>query len=70
MGRVDRTVWIFVDYNGEFISDKEPFRDMFNIGYYGFASDANVVKLPKGTIKRLIGRDLTWENKPIELKEE
>ena len=26
--------------------------------------------LPKGSIKKLIGRDLTWEDEPIELKEE
>ena len=64
-----RTAWVAVDYSGEYISDKEPFRDMFNIGHYGFASDANVVKLPRGTIKKLTGKDLTWENKPIELKE-
>ena len=25
--------------------------------------------LPKGSIKKLIGRDLTWENEPVELKE-
>ena len=31
--------WLAVDYSGEFISDKKPFRDMFNIGYYGFISD-------------------------------
>lgn len=26
--------------------------------------------LPKGSIKKLIGRDLTWEDNPVELKEE
>lgn len=70
MGRVDRTAWIAVDYSGEFISDKKPFRDPFNVGYYCFVSDANVVRLPKGTIKKLTGRDLNWEDKPIELKGE
>ena len=70
MGRTGRTAWVAVDYSGEYISDKEPFRDMFNIGYYGFISGANVVKLPKGTIKKLTGRDLTWEDRPIKLKEE
>lgn len=69
MERVGRTAWVAVDYSGEFISDKEPFKDMFNIGYYGFVSDANVVKLSEGTIKKLIGRDLTWEDGPIKLKE-
>lgn len=24
--------------------------------------------LPKGSIKKLIGRDLTWEDNPVELK--
>lgn len=26
--------------------------------------------LPKGSIKKLIGKDLTWEDDPVELKEE
>lgn len=62
--------WVAADYSGEFISDKKPFKDMFNIGYYGFISDSNVIKLPKGSIKKLIGRDLDWSNEPVELKEE
>lgn len=69
MGRIGRTAWIAVDYSGEFIADKEPFRDMFNIGYYGFVPDANVIRLPKGTIRKLIGRDLVWEDEPIKLEE-
>lgn len=28
------------------------------------------IPLPKGSIKKLIGRDLTWEDNPVELKEE
>ena len=28
------------------------------------------ITLPKGFIKNLIGRDLTWEDNPVELKEE
>lgn len=43
---------------------------MFNIGYYSFHNDSNVVKLPKGTISKLIGRELRWEDEPVELKEE
>lgn len=31
-------------------------------------SDDCIVELPKGTIKKLIGRDLTWEDEPVELK--
>lgn len=26
------------------------------------------VELPKGTIKKLIGRELKWEDEPVELK--
>lgn len=28
------------------------------------------VSLPKGTIKKLIGRELSWSDEPVELKEE
>ena len=28
------------------------------------------LNLPKGSIKRLIGRELTWSDDPVELKEE
>jgi hypothetical protein len=31
---------------------------------------ADDIYLPKGTIKKLIGRDLTWSDEPVELKEE
>lgn len=30
----------------------------------------NWIELPKGSIKKLIGRDLTFEDKPVELKDE
>lgn len=62
--------WLAVDYSGEYISSKEPFRDMFNIGYYGFHRDSKCIKLPKGTIKKLTGKDLTWNDESIELKED
>lgn len=28
------------------------------------------IKLPKGSIKKLIGRNLTWENEPVELEQD
>lgn len=37
------------------------------VGRYG--NDDTDINLPKGTIKKLIGRDLTWEDNPVELKE-
>lgn len=62
--------WVAIDCSGEYISTKKPFKDMFNIGYYGFHNDSERIKLPKGSIKKLIGRNLTWNDEPMELKEE
>lgn len=28
----------------------------------------NCIELPVGSIEKLIGRELTWEDKPVELK--
>lgn len=28
------------------------------------------IELPKGSIRKLIGKDLTWEDEPVELKEQ
>lgn len=28
------------------------------------------LELPKGSIKKLIGKELTWDDEPVELKEE
>ena len=33
-------------------------------------NDDTEIELPKGTIKKLIGRELTWKDEPVELKEE
>lgn len=30
--------------------------------------DSFFIKLPKGTIEKLIGRKITWEDDPVELK--
>lgn len=32
--------------------------------------DDDWVDLPKGSIKKLIGRELSWSDEPVELKEE
>lgn len=64
--------WVAVHkYGEESIFKCNPKRtDMFwtdehwvGIQYYN--SD---IALPKGTIKKLIGRELTWEDNPVELK--
>ena len=60
--------WVAVNKNGgEVIFDFEPYRrhDFFWAKDFG-----NDIYLPKGTIKKLIDRDLTWQDEPVELKEE
>jgi hypothetical protein len=39
--------------------------DTGNAYYLGYS-----IELPKGTINKLIGRELSWEDEPVELKEE
>lgn len=56
-------------YNLVEISDKIDgyfWCDIFNDSQLG-AMNASIT-LPKGTIKKLIGRELTWEDEPVELK--
>lgn len=57
--------WLAVDKIGEeLISRTEPFRvGDYWIGY-------SIFHLPKGSIKKLIGRNLTCDDEPVELKEE
>lgn len=57
--------WLAVDMDGsEIVYDSCPER-----GKYVFDPNikCNYVELPKGSIKKLIGRDLTWEDEPVEL---
>lgn len=53
--------YIFVD---EVYHSKEDVWGTKNFSHY---SD---IYLPKGSIKKLIGRELTWEDEPVEIKEE
>jgi hypothetical protein len=60
--------WVAVHKNGdEVIFDFEPYRWNDSFWVEDIADD---IYLPKGTIKKLIGRDLTWSDEPVELKEE
>lgn len=74
--------WVAVDaYKDEYIFQNKPKRDgnwWIDHIYkpseeregaleYHHNSD---IRLPKGSIKKLIGRDLDWNDEPVELKEE
>lgn len=49
---------------GEKISPEKPMR------IAGFWISKQMLCLPKGIIKKLIGRELNWIDEPVELKEE
>lgn len=63
--------WVAVHNNGE--EGIYANRPVLNIGIWwdsaitGYDTE---IPLPKGTIKKLIGRELTWHDNPVELKEE
>ncbi len=62
--------FVATDKNGsEWIFVAKPFREKDCIW---FPSDElhDCFELPKGSIRKLIGRELTWTDEPVELKGE
>lgn len=57
--------YVAVNEDGsEYIHELYPHRE-YDEAWYRLNSD--MVKLPKGSIKKLIDRELTWEDEPVEL---
>ena len=55
--------FVAVDKNGEeWVYEQNPAK--CEIYWYSFDDK---VELPSGTIKKLIGRDLSWDDEPVEL---
>lgn len=61
--------WVAVDAKGEeYVYSKNPFKAL-GCSFWSVSDwSESLVCLPKGSIKKLIGRDLTWEDEPVELK--
>lgn len=61
--------YLCVDKNGEYIADELPTRAWFEwVGWRDvYGESCTLISLPKGTIKKLIGKEMTWEDEPIEL---
>jgi hypothetical protein len=62
--------YLCVDRESEYIADNVPIREFFE--WCGWDRDTNgesctLISLPTGTIKALIGRELTWEDEPYEM---
>lgn len=62
-------VAVNVDEN-EFIYKEKPTK--YDYGYVpkDWCDNRDRIVLPKGSIEKLIGKKLTWEDEPVELKEE
>jgi hypothetical protein len=62
--------WLAVDKDGsEIIYTHKPKRAGTLNYWIALQSSAKLVDLPKGSIKRLIGRELTWDDEPVEFVE-
>lgn len=63
--------YLCVDRSGEYIADERPSRNWFEWQGWRdvYGESCTLISLPKGTIKKLIGRELTWEDEPIDLEE-
>lgn len=65
--------WVATDKNGEeYLYEEKPYRCYSCIWKATFREDqdrnTDFIELPKGSIKKLIGRVLSWNDEPVELK--
>lgn len=66
--------WVATNADGrEFIFDVKPYRSgRWEYGYWNptYSGIGGCVLMPHGSIKKLVGRDLSFADEPVELKEE
>ena len=62
--------WLAVDKNGtECICSTKPYQDLGDFKWcIENLPESNAVELPQGSIKKLIGRELSFSEEPVELK--
>lgn len=61
--------YLTVDNLGnEAIFENKPIREMHIWSSYNRDYDS-IIYLPKGTIKKMLSKELKWEDEPVELKE-
>lgn len=63
--------WVAVDFDGEehiYASEPERSEECRCWQVDSWRLSVDIVKLPPGTIKKLIGRELSWNDEPVELK--
>jgi len=60
--------YLCVDRRGEFIADEKPEKGFYEwCGWEDLYSKRTLISIPKGTIKKLIGKEMTWEDEPYEM---
>lgn len=59
--------WVCANEEQELIWEFEPRRFDGSHEYEDWCDGGDYFILPKGSIKKLIGRDLTWEDEPVNL---
>ena len=62
-------VWLLVDKDGcELVTNDKPKGDIEWWLHDCYIYHISLIELPKGSIKKLIGKELTWKDEPFELK--
>ncbi len=60
--------WLAVDKdNSEYIYNLKPFRKNDGFEHDDSYYESWYIRLPKGSIKKLIGRELIWDDEPVEI---
>ena len=61
--------YLCVDRSGEYIADERPTRGWFEWHEWRdvYGESCTLISLPTGTIKKLIGKEMTWEDEPYEM---
>ena len=64
-------VYLCVDKSGEYIANNKPTRNFYEWeGWENTDGDScTLIPIPKGTIKKLIGKEMNWVDEPICLEE-
>lgn len=64
--------WVAVNADGkEFLFENKPYRSGYGeYGYWNptYSGICGCILIPHGSIKKLIGRELSWDDEPVELK--
>ena len=63
--------YLCVDRSGEYIANNKPTRNFFEWEGWEdvYGETCTLIAIPSGTIKKLIGKEMTWEDEPICLDE-